>query len=192
MLPCFLSSGWASKRGDLLGGGFHFAGRIVRWLLVGRGLCRSVCRRLCRSLAVARLLVRAAFGQFEHRRRLADGAADDAGKPRRKLAVGAVVHGDQQTLEIGHEAARVDFFAFEPDPFVFAHRHATERPAQHRRHRNGRDDRHGDDQRKQILAEHAHRQADRGDDHFGRTAGIHGRGQRQRLRCRPGRRACRR
>ena len=63
-----------------------------------------------------------------------------------------------------------------------AQRQALERPAQHRRHRHRRDHRHGDDQREQILIEHARRQADRCDDHLGRAARIHAAAERERFR----------
>ncbi len=89
----------------------------------------------CSLFALPRFLVAPALAQIEDRGRLAAGAGDGADQPRRKFAVGAVVGGEQQPLQIGHEALGVELLALEPQPFLLAQRQALERPAQHRRHR---------------------------------------------------------
>ena len=62
-------------------------------------------------------------------------------------------------------------------------RQPRQSPAQGRRHRHRGDHRHGDDHGEEILAERAHRQADRRDDHLGRAAGVHAATKRQGFSC---------
>ena len=121
------------------------------------------------------------IGDMQHRGRHAVRACQHAGDARGELAVRAVVDGDQQTLKVGDKAFCFLLLAVEPLLFFLAHRNARQRPAQGRGHRQSRYHSHGDDHGEKILVERAHRQADGGDDHFGRAARIHAAGQREAL-----------
>jgi hypothetical protein len=61
------------------------------------------------------------FGsKIEDGRGFARGTGDDTRKLRGEFAVGAVVGGNQESLEIGYKSFCVQLFAFEPQPLSSA------------------------------------------------------------------------
>ena len=109
------------------------------------------------------------------------GLATSRARREASWPLGAVVDSQQNALDIGDEAVRLEFLAFEPLLLFRTNRQSAEGPAQGRRHRHRGRDRHGDDDRIEIGGQGADRQADRGDDHLGRAAGVHGDAERERF-----------
>ncbi len=118
---------------------------------------------------------------LEHRRQHALAGGEQSGHDRGHFAIGAVVDIDQRPLHPRHALGLFGFLLLQALQLFVAQRHARHHPAQGRRHRHGGDHGHGDDHRVELVAERAHRQADRGDDDLGRAAGIEPGGERQRF-----------
>ena len=117
--------------------------------------------------------VRSLRVQVQHRRRGAPRGGQQSRKMRGETSTRAVVHRYQQPLDARQECARLELLALEARPLLLAQRQPAEGPAQHRGHRHGRHHRHGDDCSEPVHIECPELQPDRGNDHFGRAAGIH-------------------
>ena len=118
----------------------------------------------------------------DHRDGHAASGGQQAGDPGRKAALRSLVCGHEQPLKIRHEPTFVEAFPVEPRPLGVIQRKAGQGPAQHRRHRERRQDSHGDDHREHVLVQRSDREPDGGDDHLRRAARVHPAGESQGFR----------
>ena len=135
------------------------------------GLARPLFRRFRRGIV-----------KVKNRGRGPASTGQQTDHARGELAARAGVYSDEEPFDVRDKAPSLELLMCQTRLFLGCDRYAGEGPAQHRRHRHRRDDRHRHDCCEQILIEDAHRKPDRGDDDFGRAARVHPAAKRQRFR----------